>query len=233
MPGRAPGPTPISAFGSMLSGFRNEALGRILDAPATNAFSKASHIGKRNISGELHGLMNALDVGLRRILVNNLLRGWASVLNWILIGLIVAAAFIPKLAGVTIAAAILTIIGCAAFAIWTWRTRPSPYGVACQLDSAAGFHDRTSTALYFGESVQPEEIIGSQRRDALARLRQLDVRALFPFHAPPAARRTLLLAAAVAGLFTYRMYYRPPLTALLQSSSSSRLVRALLAPLKQ
>jgi hypothetical protein len=57
-----------------------------------------------------------------------------------------------------------------------------------------------------------------------------EVQQLFPIRVPTAARATAWLALGAALLLTYRMYYQPPMMALLQSTVRSRLVRAIFAP---
>ncbi len=129
--------------------------------------------------------------------------------------------------------AAVVALSCAAFAAMrAWQNRISNYGAACRVDRAAKLHDRVSTALYFGNEKNPDEIVELQRTDTLKKASGLDLRGLFPVHLPN-QRRFLALALAVAALFTYRMFYRPPMTALLQSTARSRLVQAMLAPLRQ
>lgn len=187
--------------------------------------------GKRDCAAELHGLIDALVATRRRILTNAFLFGWMKWCAWILVGLIVAAAFSPKLTGVVILAVILTVVGTAAMAVWTWRGRPSIYDAACRLDSAAALHDRLSTALYFGGMEHPEGILRRQRQDAAARLTRIAARGLFPIRMPATAGRALILFLAVAGLFVYRMHHKPPMIALMQSAARSQLVQSILSPL--
>lgn len=187
--------------------------------------------GKHDCAAELHRLIDALVVTRHRILTNAFLFGWMKWCAWILVGLIVAAAFSPKLTGVVILAVTLTVLGTAGMAVWTWRCRPSIYDAACRLDSAAALHDRLSTALYFGRMEHPEGILQRQRQDASARLAQVDARGLFPIRMPATASRALILFLAVAGLFVYRMHYKPPMIALMQSAARSQLVQSILSPL--
>jgi hypothetical protein len=235
MSGRAAGPASFSALRDRWKTiFGNEDR----QAMAHRSFQvRASHgqdIEKRNTSPELHPLIDVLGALHRRILTNTFLRGWLRWWNWILLGLILAALFSTKLAGAEILAAILIVVGAAVVIAWARRTRPSTYEAACQLDLAAGLRDRISTALYFGEDARPGGLILRQRQDALERLPRLDLRSLFPIRMPAGAvRRTLALAVAVAALFTYRLYYRPPAMALLETATGSRLVRSILSPLKQ
>jgi hypothetical protein len=186
---------------------------------------------KSDCAAELHGLMDAFVVTRRRILTNDFLFGWMKWCAWILVGLIVAAAFIPKLTGALILAVILAVIGTAAMAVWTWRRRPSIYDAACRLDSAAVLHDRLSTAIYFGAMEHPEGMLRRQRQDATTRLARVDARGLFPIQLPATAGRALILFFVVAGLFVYRMYYKPPMIALMQTAARSQLVQSILSPL--
>ena len=48
---------------------------------------------------------------------------------------------------------------------------------------------------------------------------------------PATASRALILFLAVAGLFVYRMHYKPPMIALMQSAARSQLVQSILSPL--
>ncbi len=70
-----------------------------------------------------------------------------------------------------------------------------------------------------------------QRRDALSRLPQVDPRALFPIQMPAFASRTLALALIAFALLAYRIHYNPPIMALVQRASSSRMEKAVFAPL--
>jgi hypothetical protein len=70
-----------------------------------------------------------------------------------------------------------------------------------------------------------------QRQDALAHLARVNLRALFPLRLPAAARRTLVLAVAAAGFFVYRIHYKPPMVALLQTTARSQLVQSILSPI--
>jgi hypothetical protein len=187
--------------------------------------------GKRESVEELHGLVDALAVTRRRILTNAFLNAWMTWCAWIFVGLLLAGAFIPKLLGAVILAAILIVIGFVIMLVGTWRSRLSIYDAACRLDSAAGLHDRLSTALYFGTIPHPEGMLQCQRQDAAKRLKDLNPQGLFPFEMPAAAGRAAILLLLVAGLFVYRMYHKPPMVALLQSAARSQLVQSILTPL--
>jgi hypothetical protein len=151
--------------------------------------------------------------------------------TWILAGLIVAGAFSPKLAWAAISAGALVAVGAVAVVILAWRARPSAYEAACRLDSAAVLHDRVSTAVHLGAVENPDGMILRQRQDAVTRLAPVSPRALFPVQFPAAARRALVLAAAAAGLFVYRIHYKPPVLALLRTTARSQLVQSILSPI--
>jgi hypothetical protein len=154
-----------------------------------------------------------------------------KVWTWILTGLIVAAAFSPKLGWAWVSAAALVAIGAVAVVMLAWRKRPSAYEAACRLDSAAGLHDRVSTAVHLGAVEYPNGMILRQRQDAIMRLAQVSPQALFPVRLPVSARRTFVLTVAAAGLFVYRIYYKPPIVALLQATARSQLVQSILSPI--
>jgi hypothetical protein len=227
----APGGTSGPALFSALRNIWKEISAWSPEQPGASLFSRAPDFGNHELPTELHGLMEALVVVRRRILANAFLRGWTGLWTWILAGLIVAAAFSPKLAWAVISAGVLVAIGAIAVVVWTWRARPSAYGAACRLDSAAGLRDRVSTAVHLGTVENPDGMILRQRQDAITRLAQVSPHALFPFRLPAAARRTLALAVASAGLFVYRIYYQPPMVALLQTTARSQLVQSILSPI--
>jgi len=198
--------------------------------PVANLVFQGRDFGKHDYATELHGVIDSLAAVRRRILTNTCLQGWMKWWTWILVGLIVAAAFSTKLAGVVILAAILVTIGALGIVVWAWRTRPSAYDTACRLDSVAGLYDRGSTAVYFGAIENTSGMMLRQRRDAVTRLALVKPRTLFPIRMPAATGRLLVLALAVAGLFVYRMHHRPPMVALWQSTARSQLVRSILPP---
>lgn len=187
----------------------------------------------QNVARELRGIVGVLTAGRRKLLVNNFLRVWSGLWNWILIALVIATLFVVRLSTAAFASAILILAGGVAIMGWTWWTRPSRFYVARLLDSSAALHDRISTALYFGNSTGSDRMIQYQRQDAVEKFNLLDRRALFPIKAPAALRRTLALLVTLAVAFTYRAYYRPPLTALLETTAMSRLVQSVLKPLKK
>jgi hypothetical protein len=187
----------------------------------------------RDFPAELRGLIDVALAARERILANRFLRGWIRWSAWILVGLLVAAAISPRLAIPLISAAVGMVLAAVVIGLGTWRTRPSAYEVACKLDSAAGLHDRLSTAIYFGTAGSPDEMVLCQRQDALKHLTRVNPRALFAIRLPVSARRSVMLAMAVAGLLAYRVYYQPPVTALLQAMARSQTVQSVLDPLKQ
>lgn len=186
---------------------------------------------RQDCAPELHGLLDILMGIRKRILANIFLGGWTAWSMWILIGLIVVLAISVKLAIAMILAAILAAAGAGVILLWTWRTRLSTYQTACRLDSAASLQDRVSTAIYLGETKNPDGMIERQRGDALARMANLDPRGLFPLRAPAAFWRALGLVLVVSGLFVYRLHHKPPLVALLKTAARSPLVQSILSPL--
>jgi hypothetical protein len=198
-------------------------------AQATRSLER--DFGKQECPAELHGVIDVLRAVRRRILTNIFLQGSAKWWSWVLIGLIAVAAISVKMAGVLILAAILAAGGTAFILTWVWRTRPSMYDSACRLDSAAGLHDRVSTALFLCDVENPDEMIRHQRQDALARLVKVEPRGLFPIRVPVTASRALVLILAAGGLLAYRVNHKPPLVSLLQSTARSQLVQSILSPI--
>ncbi len=178
-------------------------------------------------------LLAAIDVVRRRTLINKFLRDWMVWLSWALAGLLVAAAVIPRLKAVLVFGAVAVALGAVIVIVRIWWTRPSSYALACKLDSAAGLHDRTSTALHLAAVENPNWMTLRQRKDALERLTRVDTPALFPVRPPAFARRTLLLLLLVAGFFVYRVYYRPPIAALVHTAANSHAAKAVLSPLAE
>src|ERR1700681_28123 len=113
-----------------------------------NCTTAGPDFGDENWPAALKTLIDPLSAICRRILTNTFLVGWMKLWTWILAGLIVAGAFSPKVRWALIWAGALLVIGAIAVAVVAWRARPSAYEAACQLDSAAGLHDRVSTAVY-------------------------------------------------------------------------------------
>jgi hypothetical protein len=164
-------------------------------------------------------------------------------LNWSLLTLIVTAAFSRKLEYAVIAAAAVAAVGAVLSLAREWWMRPSAYYCARETDRASGLYDRLSTALYFAAKhsrarmsdampdAMPDAMIVHQRRDAISRVDEVDPRALFPVGLPEFANRTVVLAVIALALLGYRLYYNPPLAALLSSVASSHVEKTLLSPL--
>lgn len=196
----APGNGPVPAFFSVWK------KGRAVLFPGHSAQSRheqpslSQDFPKQDCAPELRGLLDTLESIRQRILANIFLGGWTAWSIWILIGLIVVLAISVKLAFATLLAVILAAVGAGAILVWTWRTRLSTYQTACRLDSAASLQDRVSTAIYLGDTKNPDGMIERQRGDALARIAKLDPRGLFPLRAPVAARRALVLTLVVGAL---------------------------------
>ena len=148
-----------------------------------------------------------------------------------MVGLIVVAAISVMLAAVMTLAAILLIAGTGVLLTWIWRSRLSIYDAACRLDSAARLQDRASTAIFLADTKNPDEMMRLQREDAVARLKKVDPRGLFPVRMPSAANRVLVAVLIAAGLLVYRVHHNPPLISLLQSTERSQLVQSVLTPI--
>lgn len=176
------------------------------------------------------GLISAVEQVRRRILADKFLRGWIRWCSWVLLGLLLLAAFSPVLGWVLPIAAALLAVGAGISLVAAYRSNPSPYAAACRLDAAAGLQDRLPTALYLAKEENPGELVLRQRQDALARLSQVQPRLLFPLRVPSAGR-TLALLLAVAALFAYRAYFNAPVLTLLHKTAQSRVVAAILSPI--
>jgi hypothetical protein len=187
--------------------------------------------GKQDCPAELRSLIDVLGAVRQRILTNVFLRSSSKWMAWVLAGLIVVAAISVKLAGVLALAAILVISGTAFILTRVWRTRISIYNAACLLDFTAGLCDRLSTAIFLGDTKNPDEMMQLQRQDALARVKKVEPRGLFPVRMPATANRVLVLALAAGGLLTYRIHHKPPLVSLLQTTERSQLVQSILSPI--
>jgi hypothetical protein len=158
---------------------------------------------------------------------------WLVCWNFLLGALILAAAFSRYLKGAIILAAILAAIGAVVSFVLARRGGPSIYGAACRLDAVAGLEDRLSTTIHFAAAAAPSWMILHQRRDALARLKRVDVRALFPLHMPATIRRTGVLALVAVGFFAYRIEYGPPVLTLARKASQTYVVEAIISPLSR
>jgi len=165
--------------------------------------------------------------------MNSLLRSWTRGCVWILAGVILAAFASPSLAIVLATATGAAVMGAVLLAARKWRSRPSTYQAAYSLDSAAGLQDRVSTALYFGELKNPDEMVLRQRRDALAHFTRVQPRALFPIQAPAWMGRALVLAAIAASLLLYRVSHPAPMVSLWQAAAQSQFVQSVVSPLIQ
>jgi len=227
----APGGASGSALFSALRNTWKKISSWSQERPGVSLVSHGPDFGNHNWPAELQDLAATLTAVRQRILANAFLRGWMKSLIWILGGLIVAAAFSPKLVWAMISAAVLVVLGATAVIVWMWRTRPTAYGTACRLDLVAGLKDRVSTAVHLGAVENPDGMILRQRQDAVARLAKLSPRALFPIRWPAVSRRRLALAVAAASLLVYRIYYKPPMVALLQTTARSQFVQSILSPI--
>jgi hypothetical protein len=227
------GPVALSgpALFSALRNAWNESFTWTRKQAYVNRVSHGPDFGDQNWPPGLHALIDPLAAIRRRILTNAFLGGWTKLWTWILAGLIVAAAFSPKLAWAVISAGALVIVGAITGAILTWRARPSAYEAACRFDSAAGLHDRVSTAISLGVLENPDGMTLRQRQDAVLRAGRVNPEKLFPIRMPAAGRRAIVLGAAAASLFVYRIHYKPPIAALLQTTARSQLVQSILSPI--
>lgn len=188
-------------------------------------------IDKQNVSPALHGPIDTLKGIRRRILTNIVLAGWTEWSICIFVALIVAGAVSTRLTAALILAVTFAVIGAAAIFARIWRTRLSTYETACRLDAAAGLQDRISTAIYLGDTKDPDGMFQRQRDDAIARLTKVEARGLFPIRKPAAATHALALVLVVGALFVYRMHHKPPMVALLETSARSSLVQSIFTPI--
>jgi hypothetical protein len=227
VPGEFSGRACFSAWRDL----RRRATLRIRALSPKNKISFAGTSDANASSPELSGLIVTLKAVRQRILANTLFQGWTRWFIWVLIAMAAVAAVSAKLAGALLVIGLLAAFGAAAILAWTWRNRLSYYEAACQLDSSAGLHDRTSTAVYLGSMSDPDGMIGMQRRDALARLAKVDARGFFPVQFPGNIKRASVLVLLVAGLFAYRVHHQPPLISLLQSTARSQLVQSIFSPI--
>ena len=180
---------------------------------------------------ELVGLIETLTTIRKRILANTLLRTWAKWFAWMLIALIGVGLVSSRLQGALSLVAVLAIAGAVVIAVWIWRSRPSNYETALQLDTAAGLKDRLSTAVFLSDIADSDGMIGEQRKDALTRLEKLDPRGFFPVRWPGNIKKASVLVLVVAVLFAYRIHHQPPLLSLLQTTARSQLVQSIFSPI--
>ena len=219
-----------SALFSALRSNWNDSLAWSRKRPAAGT-AHGPDLDDHNWPAALKSLLDPLTAIRRRILTNTFLTVWMNLWTWVLAGLIVAGAFSPRLRWALILAGALLIIGAIGVAVAAWRARPSAYEAACRLDTAAGLRDRVSTAVYLASVENPDEMMLCQRQDAVARAARVSPQILFPISMPDAARRAVVIGMAAASLLVYRIHYKPPITALLQSTARSQLVQAILSPI--
>jgi hypothetical protein len=178
------------------------------------------------------GALLALVEGVRRrLLINRLIGSWMVCLSWIFLGLIFAAALSRNLKYSLAAAVVMAALGLVVLFVREWVRRPSGYFCAREMDRASGLSDRLSTALYFASSGESDPMIRHQRSDALGKVGRIDPRELFPMRIPQFASRTMALALIAFALLGYRLYYSPPIMALLHRAATSQLARAVVSPL--
>ncbi|HWF37407.1 MAG TPA: hypothetical protein VG322_02745 [Candidatus Acidoferrales bacterium] len=182
-------------------------------------------------SSDLQGLLELVRVAKRRALTNDFVKRWLVWVSWIAVAVILAAAVSRRLTGVLVVALIALGVSIAVTILQAWAKRASDYRVACKLDEAAGLQDRLSTALFLGSPEHTEPMVIQQRRDALRRLPGLDPKSLFPIRMPSYAIQTLTLALVAAALLGYRVHFKAPILALVQSAANSRVEKAVLSPL--
>jgi len=220
-----------SALFSALKSKWNESLAWSRKQPGASRETRGLDLEDQNWASALHTLIDPLLAIRRRILTNTFLAGWMKLWTWILAGIIVAGALSPKLKWALILAGALLVIGAIAVAIVAWRARPSAYEAARRLDSAAGLHDRISTAIHLASIENPDGMILRQRQDAVQRAARVSPQILFPIRMPDAARRAIVIGMAAASLLVYRIHYKPPIAALLRSTARSQLVQSILSPI--
>ena len=219
------------ALFSVLKDTWNKSFGCSQKQAYANCTTAGPDFGDEKWPAALKTLIDPLSAIRRRILTNTFLVGWMKLWTWILSGLIVAGAFSQKLTWALGLAGALLVTGAIAVLAVAWRARPSAYQAACQLDWAAGLHDRVSTAVHLGYLENPDAMMLRQRQDAVQHAARANPQILFPVRMPEAARRAVVLAMAAASLLVYRIHYKPPMVALLQSTARSQLVQSILSPI--
>ena len=182
-------------------------------------------------SSDLQGLLQIIRVAGRRALTNDFVKRWLVWVSWISVAVILAAAVSRRLTSMVVVALIALGVGIAVALLQAWSKRASDYRVACKLDESAGLQDRLSTALFLGSPENTQPIVIPQRRDALRRLPGLDPKALFPIRMPSYAIQTLTLVLVAAALLAYRVHFKAPILALVQSAANSRVEKAVISPL--
>ena len=182
-------------------------------------------------STDLQGLLQLVHLAGRRALTNDILKRWLVWVSWISVAVILAGAISRRLTSVVVMALVALGVGLAVALLQAWSKRASDYRVACKLDEAAKLQDRLSTALFLGSPENTEPMVIHQRRDALRRLPGLDPKALFPIRMPSYAIQAVTLAVVAASLLAYRVHFKAPILALVQSAANSRVEKAVLSPL--
>ncbi|MGE0404768.1 MAG: hypothetical protein AB7O65_00595 [Candidatus Korobacteraceae bacterium] len=171
---------------------------------------------------DLHPLMDAIRIVRIRTFADAFLARCAKFSLWSFPALQIAAVFFPQRWVLLAALVVLTAV-VAVSALLTWRSRPSDYRLAQNLDQAAGLQDRLSTALHLASSSNASEngeIAACQRRDALARLSRIQPRALFAAWRPELFKLPLVLAAVFCVLLVYRPGQQAPGVRLLERAQS-------------
>jgi hypothetical protein len=164
-------------------------------------------------------------------LANDFLNRWLVWISWISLGLVIGAAVSKRLSGMLIAAVILLVAGAVVVFARAWSKRPNEYGVACRLDDASGLQDRLSTAIHLGATGTSDEMVLYQRRDALKRVPEVDPGRLCPIRLPSFAAQSLTVALLALALLGYRIHFKAPILALVQSAANSNVEKTVISPL--
>lgn len=188
-------------------------------------------IAPHKYSSDLQGLLDLIRIARRRAVANDFAKRGLIWISWISAAVILGAAVSRQLIIVLVAGLVALAVAIAATAFQVWTRRVSDYRVACKLDEAAGLQDRLSTALFLSSSENREPMVIHQRRDALRRLPGLDAKRLMPIRMPSYALQTLTLALIAVVLLTYRVYFKAPILALVQTAANSRVEKAVISPL--
>ncbi|HTZ75397.1 MAG TPA: hypothetical protein VMB47_15855 [Candidatus Aquilonibacter sp.] len=164
-------------------------------------------------------------------MANQWLALWLACCNWTIAAALIALAVAHSMRGPLEAALALIILGAVATAIAVWYTKPSEYRIAQELDRQSRLGDRISTAIHFWDASETNHVILRQRDDALAHLRRVNARELFPLQPPPKTWRTWVLVASLAAMCAFHSVYGPPITRLTQKALQSRSLAAIFSPL--
>ena len=184
-----------------------------------------------NYASDLHDLIALVRRAGRRVLANDFLNQWLVWISWVSLGLIIGAAISKRLGGLLLAAVTLLVLGAGVVLARAWSRRSNEYGVACQLDEACGLQDRLSTAIHLGATGVSDEMVLYQRRDALKRLREVDPQNACPVRLPSFALQTLTIAMVALALLAYRIHFKAPILALVQSAANSNVEKTVISPL--